>query len=89
MGYIGDGGGAGRADIEDEQIALDERRAREAPLRALAVEVLLVVFVPDFFARGGIEFLKPVYRKMPRTMLRYAIEKFGKLQRDAYLKGRV
>ena len=36
-----------------------------------------------------IDFLKPIYRKMPRTMLRYAIEKFGKVQRDAYLKGRV
>jgi 3-methyladenine DNA glycosylase AlkD len=36
-----------------------------------------------------IDFLKRIYRKMPRTMLRYAIEKFGKVQRDAYLKGRV
>jgi len=32
-------------------------------------------------------FLKPIYRKMPRTMLRYAIEHFGKVQRNAYLKG--
>jgi 3-methyladenine DNA glycosylase AlkD len=36
-----------------------------------------------------IDFLKLIYRRMPRTMLRYAIEKFGKVQRDAYLKGRV
>lgn len=32
-------------------------------------------------------FLKPIYRRMPRTMLRYAIEQFGKVQRNAYLKG--
>jgi 3-methyladenine DNA glycosylase AlkD len=34
-------------------------------------------------------FLKQQYRKMPRTMLRYAIERFGKGEREAYLKGRV
>ena len=34
-----------------------------------------------------IDFLKPIYRKMPRTMLRYAIEKLGNVQRNAYLKG--
>jgi 3-methyladenine DNA glycosylase AlkD len=34
-------------------------------------------------------FLKQTYRKMPRTMLRYAIERFGKGEREAYLKGRV
>jgi 3-methyladenine DNA glycosylase AlkD len=32
-------------------------------------------------------FLKQNYRKMPRTMLRYAIERFGKEDREAYLKG--
>jgi 3-methyladenine DNA glycosylase AlkD len=32
-------------------------------------------------------FLKRTYRKMPRTMLRYAIERFGKEEREAYLKG--
>lgn len=32
-------------------------------------------------------FLKKHYRKMPRTMLRYAIERFPKQRRQAYLKG--
>lgn len=34
-------------------------------------------------------FLKVHYKKMPRTMLRYAIEKFPKEKRLDYLKGRV
>ena len=34
-------------------------------------------------------FLKQNYRKMPRTMLRYAIERFGKEDREAYLKGMI
>ena len=33
-------------------------------------------------------FLKQHYQKMPRTMLRYAIEKFPEPRRQAYLKGR-
>ncbi|MBW3546432.1 MAG: DNA alkylation repair protein [Bacteroidetes bacterium] len=36
-----------------------------------------------------IEFLDVHYRQMPRTMLRYAIEKFPEGQRQTYLKGRV
>ncbi len=32
-------------------------------------------------------FLKTHYKKMPRTMLRYAIEKFPEQKRQAYLKG--
>ena len=32
-------------------------------------------------------FLLAHYQQMPRTMLRYAIEKFGKERRQAYLKG--
>ena len=32
------------------------------------------------------EFLKKYYKKMPRTMLRYAIEKFAKNKRQLYLK---
>jgi 3-methyladenine DNA glycosylase AlkD len=40
--------------------------------------------------RGAEElFLKPRYRTMPRTMLRYAIEKFPEPQRKAYLKGEI
>jgi 3-methyladenine DNA glycosylase AlkD len=34
-------------------------------------------------------FLKDRYRRMPRTMLRYAIEKFPEKERLAYLKGRL
>jgi 3-methyladenine DNA glycosylase AlkD len=33
------------------------------------------------------QFLKKHYKKMPRTMLRYSIEKFSKERRQLYLKG--
>jgi len=35
------------------------------------------------------EFLKRHYRRMPRTMLRYAIERFPPSKREAYLKGKI
>ena len=35
------------------------------------------------------EFLNPRYKKMPRTMLRYAIEKFPEKKRKSYLNGLV
>jgi 3-methyladenine DNA glycosylase AlkD len=35
------------------------------------------------------EFLKDHYKKMPRTMLRYAIEKFPESKRQRYLKGKI
>lgn len=35
------------------------------------------------------EFLKQHYKKMPRTMLRYAIEKFPEKKRLAYLEGKI
>ncbi len=35
------------------------------------------------------DYLKKYYKKMPRTMLRYAIEKFPEKKRQAYLKGEV
>jgi len=35
------------------------------------------------------KFLRKYYRTMPRTMLRYAIERFKEPKRQAYLKGRV
>jgi len=34
-------------------------------------------------------FLKKYYKKMPRTMLRYAIEKFPEPKRQRYLKGKI
>ena len=34
-------------------------------------------------------FLKKHYQQMPRTMLRYAIEKFAESKRQAYLKGQI
>jgi 3-methyladenine DNA glycosylase AlkD len=35
------------------------------------------------------KFLRANYRKMPRTMLRYAIERFATNERQSYLKGQV
>ena len=35
------------------------------------------------------KFLKDHYQKMPRTMLRYAIERFPELKRQRYLKGKI
>jgi 3-methyladenine DNA glycosylase AlkD len=35
------------------------------------------------------QFLKLYYQKMPRTMLRYAIEKFPKARRRLFLKGKI
>ena len=47
---------------------------REVGKRNLAIEV----------AR-----LRVHYQKMPRTILRYAIEKFSKVERQKYLSGKV
>jgi 3-methyladenine DNA glycosylase AlkD len=34
-------------------------------------------------------FMKPRYKKMPRTMLRYAIEKYPEIKRKRYLHGKI
>ncbi len=34
-------------------------------------------------------FLRDYYKKMPRTMLRYAIERFPESKRQRYLKGKI
>ena len=34
-------------------------------------------------------FLKQHYRQMPRTMLRYAIERFQAAKRELFMKGRI
>jgi len=36
-----------------------------------------------------VDFLESHYRRMPRTMLRYAIERFPEEKRQGYLKGRI
>jgi 3-methyladenine DNA glycosylase AlkD len=36
-----------------------------------------------------VDFLKMHYKNMPRTMLRYAIEKFPEIKRQAYLQGKI
>ncbi len=38
--------------------------------------------------RAEEQFLKTYYRHMPRTMLRYAIERFPEAKRRAYLEGK-
>ena len=35
------------------------------------------------------DFLKSRYKKMPRTMLRYSIEKFSESKRQKYLQGKI
>jgi 3-methyladenine DNA glycosylase AlkD len=39
--------------------------------------------------RAEESFLKGLYRSMPRTMLRYSIERFPEKKRLAYLRGKI
>ncbi len=45
--------------------------------------------IGDQDAAAEREFLADRYSKMPRTMLRYAIEKFPERERQRYLSGKV
>ena len=56
---------------------------REAGKRDKAALEAFLLGTPDRAASS------PRYRQMPRTMLRYAIEKFPESERQAYLKGNV
>jgi len=45
--------------------------------------------IGDEDKNAEVEFLKVHYKKMPRTMLRYAVEKFDEKTRQKYLKGEI
>ena len=72
----------GRADVAvtDDDAALRLRARGEAELREVGKRVS---------QKDEEDFLKQYYREMPRTMLRYAIERFNESKRKRYLAGLV
>lgn len=77
-----------RTDFEDTlKLAAILRKDKEDLIHKAVGWMLREVGNRNFKTEEG--FLKVYYRELPRTMLRYAIEKFPEDKRQAYLKGKI